>query len=127
MNFEKVPGVWFVLAGGVYLVGLLLCAILAPYGFTLGFMAGGALVLLNSFASARRIKKADFPHRGRVMASLLGGFYARLALLGACLFGLIRYLNVDPLGLVTGLSVVPAGLFAMLVLIYLANRRPEEV
>ncbi len=40
----------------------------------------------------------------------------------------IKFVNVDPVGLVTGLSVVPMGLFVMLVLIYVANRRrPEEV
>ena len=61
------------------------------------------------------------------MAVLLGGFYVRLILLGICLYGLIKFLKVDPVGLVTGLSVVPAGLLVMLALIYIANRRPEEV
>jgi hypothetical protein len=58
---------------------------------------------------------------------LLGGFYVRLILLGICLYGFIRFLKVDPVGLVAGLSVVPAGLLVMLVLIHIANRRPEEV
>jgi hypothetical protein len=59
--------------------------------------------------------------------ALLGGFYLRLIFLGLCLFVLVRFTKVDPIGLVTGLSVVPAGLFVMLTLIYISNRRPKEV
>jgi ATP synthase I chain len=127
MNFDKIPGIWFVLSGLLYVIGLVACAVLAPTGFGLGFAAGGALVLGNAWASARRIKKTGFLHRSGVTALLLGGFYVRLILLGICLYGIIRFLKVDPVGLVTGLSVVPAGLLIMLVLIYIANRRPEEV
>jgi len=127
MDFAKVPSIWFLLSAVVFVLGLAASALLGSHRFTLGFAAGGALVLLNAWASARKIRKAEFPHRGRVTAALLGGFYVRLILLGICLFGLIRYVNADPLGLVTGLSVVPAGLFLMLILIYIANRRPEEV
>lgn len=126
MNFEKIPGIWLSLSGALYALGLLSCLFLAPASFTLGFGLGGILVLLNALASARRLRKAEFPHRNRVMASLLGGFYARLVLMGLCLFAFIKYLRVDPFGLVTGLTVVPAGLFVMLALIYFANRRPEE-
>ncbi len=127
MKYEKIPGVWFILSGAVYILGLPACLAFASPGFALGFGAGGGLVLLNAWACSRRIKKADFPNKGSVMASLLGSFYLRLLLMGICLFGFIRYLKVDPIGLVTGLSVVPAGLFVMLILIFIANRRPEEV
>ncbi len=127
MNDQAVPGIWAATSGAVYVFGLLVCLILAPFGFTLAFGAGGALVLLNSLAAARNIKRAPFPHKGQVLASLLGWFYLRLAVLGICLFGLITCLKLDPIGLVAGLSVVPAGLFVMLALIYVANRRPEEV
>lgn len=127
MNFEKVPGVWLVLSGVVYILGLPACILLASPSFALGFGAGGVLVLLNAWASSRGIKKADFPHKGSVMASILGSFYLRLFLMGICVFGFIRYLKVDPIGLLTGLSVVPAGLFILLILIFIANRRPEEV
>ncbi len=127
MNFEKIPGVWFVLSGAVYVLGLPACIALASPGFALGFGIGGGLVLINAWASSRRIKKADFPHKGSVMASVLGGYYVRLLLMGLCLFGVIRYLKVDPIGLVTGLSIVPAGLLILLGLIFIANRRPEEV
>ncbi len=127
MDFERIPGVWFTLSAFVYAVGLLCSLIFAGQTFALGFSIGGALVLLNAWAAARKLKKAEFPHKGRVIASVLGGFYMRLILLGICLFGVIKFLKVDPVGLVTGLSVVPAALFVMLILIYLVNRRPEEV
>jgi len=127
MKFEEIPGILFTLSGVAYCFGLVASLLFAPSGFTMGFMAGGALILLNSWASARKVRNAPFPHKGLVMASLLGGFYLRLALLGICLFVLIRYAKLDALGLVTGLSVVPAGLLIMLILIYVANRRPEEV
>jgi len=65
--------------------------------------------------------------RGAAIISLLAGFYFRLIFIGLCLFVLIKFTKVDPVGLVTGLSVVPAGLFVMLVLIYISNRRPKEV
>ena len=128
MNAEKIPGIWFALSGAAYLIGLPVCFLVAPYEFALGFASGGALVLLNAWMSARRVKNAGFPNRGAVMASVLGGFYFRLILLGVCLYAFIKFIHVDPVGLVTGLSVVPMGLFVMLVLIYVANRRrPEEV
>ncbi|MBI4965225.1 MAG: ATP synthase subunit I [Desulfomonile tiedjei] len=127
MDFDKVPGVWFKLSAFVYTLGLVCSLIFAGQAFSLGFSIGGALVLLNAWAAARRLRRAEFPHKGRVMASVLGGFYMRLILLAICLFGVIKFVKVDPVGLVTGLSVVPAGLFVMLVLIYLVNRRPEEV
>lgn len=126
MDLDKIPRIWFVLSGVVYLVGLIFCLFLAPHGFTLGFGAGGGLVLANSWASARKLRRSKFLHRGRVMATLLGGFYLRLIVLAVCLYGVIKFLQVDPVGLVAGLSVVPAGLLVMLVLTYVANRRPEE-
>jgi hypothetical protein len=126
MKLDKIPGIWFGLSAAVYAAGLVLCLILAKSGFLLGFAVGGGLVLANAWASARKLKGADFPHRGRVMASVLGGFYLRLIVLAICLYLVIKFLNVDPMGLVTGLSVIPAGLLVLLVLIYIANRRPEE-
>lgn len=127
MKFEKIPGIWFTLSGIVYACGLLVALLVASPPFIAGFAAGGALVLANAWASARKLKNADFPQRGRVTASLLGGFYMRLIVVGICLYAFIKILKLDPVGLVTGLSVVPAGLFVMLVLIYVANRRPREV
>lgn len=127
MNITGIPAVWFVVSGFFYLLGLISCAFLAPQSFSVGFAFGGALVLLNAWASARKIAGAEFAHKSRATASILMGFYARLALMGICLFLLIKFCNVDPLGLVAGLSVMPAGLFGMLVLIYIANRSPQEV
>ena len=127
MNFEKIPGIWFIFSGVVFLVGLVVSLFAAGPGFTAGFVTGGLLVLVNAPVSAGRLRRAGFSHKGATMVSVLGGFYLRLILLGVCLYGLIKLIRVDPVGLVAGLSVVPAGLLVMLVLIYVANRRPREV
>lgn len=127
MNFERIPGIWFLFSGTIYLFGLMVCIILTAWNFGVGFAMGGALVLVNAWSAARKVKCSEFIDRSRSTASLLLGFYGRLILIGISLFLLIRFVRVDPLGLVTGLSVVPAGLFLMLVMIFIANRSPEEV
>jgi hypothetical protein len=126
MNLEMIPRIWLFIAGAVYFVGLMVCLGLAPVGFTVGFGCGGALVLTNAWISARKVRQADFPNKSRVIVSLVGGYYLRLIFLGVCLYGFIKFGQVDPVGLITGLSVMPAGLLVMLILIYIANRRPEE-
>ncbi|MFH0957281.1 MAG: ATP synthase subunit I [Pseudomonadota bacterium] len=127
MEFEKIPRIWLFLSGIVFIIGLVTSSVLASGKFTLGYASGGALVLLNAWASAWRIRKSGFQDRGRSIVALIGGFYFRLIFLGLCLFVLVRFTEVDPIGLVTGLSVVPASLFLMLSLIYISNRRPKEV
>lgn len=126
MKMEKIPGIWFAICGFVYAVGCVICMVVSSVPFLFGFVTGGGLVLLNLYVSARRVKNADFPNRARVLASVVGGFYFRLALLGICLYFLITHWKVDPVGLVTGLSVIPGGMLILLLLIYIANRRPEE-
>jgi len=127
MDFKKIPAIWLIVSGIVFAAGLVVSFLAASTGFTAGFGAGGGLVLANAWVSARKVRKAEFPHKGLVTASLVGGFYIRLIVLGFCLYGFIKVLGLDPVGLVTGVSVVPAGLFVLLALIYLANRRPREV
>ncbi|MGC8604049.1 MAG: ATP synthase subunit I [Desulfomonilaceae bacterium] len=127
MDFQKIPRIWFSLSGILFVLGILGCAFFTRSQFLVGFLTGGMLTLLNSWISARKIEGSDFYNRGRVLVSLLGGFYFRLFLIGICLFVLIRFVKVDPLGLIIGLSVVPAGLFVMLMLIHISNRRPKEV
>ncbi len=127
MDFQKIPKIWFGLSSGVFLVGLLASAILASHHFTLAFLIGAALVLANTWLSARRVGQASFKDRNRAMVTLMGGFYVRLIAMGVCLFALIRFVNIDPVGLLTGLSVMPAGLLVLLILIYISNRRPQEV
>lgn len=127
MDFQKIPKIWFGLSSGVFLVGLLASAILASQHFTLAFLVGAALVLANTWLSARRVGQASFKDRNRAMVTLMGGFYVRLIAMGVCLFALIRFVNIDPVGLLTGLSVMPAGLLVLLILIYISNRRPQEV
>ncbi len=127
MDFTRIPWIWLIVTGVVYVVGLLVCFVASSLTFTAGFGAGGALVLANAGASAWKLKRTDFLNTGRAMLSLLGGFYIRLTLLAVCLFGLLGIFKLDPVGVVIGLSVVPAGLIVLLVLIYIANRRPKEV
>ncbi|MGC8907460.1 MAG: ATP synthase subunit I [Desulfomonilaceae bacterium] len=127
MNFERVPRIWLGVSAALYAAGALLSVCVAPVHFVLGYVAGGALVLANAWAGGRKVKRSEFRQKGAEIAGFLAHFYARLLLLGVSLFVLIKYAKVDPLGLVTGLSVAPAGLFVMLFLIYLANRTPEEV
>jgi hypothetical protein len=109
------------------LAGLVASASLAPSTFTTAYITGAILVLGNSWLSARKLSKASFSERNQAMVSLMGGFYARLAAIGLCLFALIKFVEIDPVGLITGLSVMPAGLIGLLVLIYISNRRPQEV
>ena len=127
MKFEKIPGIWFTLSALVYVIGLTISFLWASWSFGVGFLAGGALVLANAWASARKVKQADLAQKGSATVSLLGGFYLRLIVVGLCLYGLVKFAKVDPVGLVIGLSVVPAGLFVMLALTIVANRRPKEV
>jgi hypothetical protein len=127
MDFIKVPMIWLGASGFVYILGLLVFLILASLDFTAGFAAGGALVLLNAWAGAWKLKRTELSHKGTAMVALLGSFYIRLIILAVCLYGLIKIAKFDPLGLVIGLTVVPIGLVVMLILIYMANRRPKEV
>lgn len=127
MDFQKIPKIWFGLSAVVFVIGLLASVIFAPLRFTLAYVIGALLVLLNSWLSARRVNQASFTNRNSAMVSLMGGFYFRLIAVGLSLFALIKFGNIDPVGLVTGLSVIPAGLMLMLVLIYISNRRPQEV
>ncbi|MGC8659194.1 MAG: ATP synthase subunit I [Desulfomonilaceae bacterium] len=127
MNFQKIPSIWFLLSGILFLAGFVSCLLLTNIQFTMGYLAGGVLVLSNAWLSAWRIRKSDFFNKSHSFVSLIGGFYFRLFFVGVCLFVLIRFTRIDPVGLVTGLSVVPAGLFVMLMLIHISNRRPKEV
>ncbi len=127
MDFQKIPKIWFGMSSVVFLIGLLVSVVFAPHRFTLAYLIGALLVLLNSWLSARRVNQASFTDRNAAMVSLMGSFYFRLIAVGLSLFALIKFGNIDPVGLVTGLSVIPAGLMLMLVLIYISNRRPQEV
>lgn len=127
MNFERVPAIWLGVSGVVYAAGALISVLLAPFNFVMGYITGGALVIANAWAGGRKVRGSEFRQKSAEIAAFLAHFYVRLVILGISLFVLIKYAKVDPLGLVAGLSVVPAALFVMLILIYLANRTPEEV
>ncbi|MEW6348952.1 MAG: ATP synthase subunit I [Thermodesulfobacteriota bacterium] len=126
MILKDAPDKWFLSMGIAFVGGLLVCALAAPMSFVGAYAVGGALVVANAYASSRKLAKTDFSHKGRAFTSLIAGFYVRLVLIGICLYVCIKYLGFHPLGLVVGLSVVPAGLVVMLILTRVANRRVEE-
>ncbi len=123
---KETPDKWFLSMGIAFVGGLVVCVLATPLSFVAAYGAGGALVMANAYASSRKLAKTDFSHKGRAFTSLIGGFYVRLVLMGICLYVCIKHLGFDPLGLVVGLSVVPAGLVVMLILTRAANRRVEE-
>lgn len=127
MKTEQLPMIWFGIAGTIYAIGLIVFAATVSSSFLMGFAAGGALILATFLFGTRKLKKIDLSRRGAVTASVMSGFYLRLAVVGICLYGLITIVQVDPVGLVVGLSVLPTGLLVLPALILLANRRPKEV
>ena len=60
MNFQKIPKIWFFLSGIIFLLGFITCFIFTEGRFTLGYLAGGVLVLLNAWLSARKIRRLGF-------------------------------------------------------------------
>ncbi len=126
MILKEAPDKWFLSMGTAFVGGLVVCALAAPWSFVGAYAVAGALVTANAYASSRKLAKTDFSHKGRAFTSLVGGFYVRLILIGISLYVCIKHLGFDPLGLVVGLSVVPAGLVVMLILTREANRRVEE-
>ncbi len=126
MILDKAPGIWFIVCAVEYVIGLILCWIFASPNVVVGFLAGGALALGNIYLSGRRLRRADFHVKGAALASIMGGFYARLILLGILLYVMLALLHVNPVGLVLGLSIMPAGAPIMVFLIYIVNRNPEE-
>lgn len=127
MNTDRIPGILTLITAFCYILGLALVVLVWNWDLAAGFAAGGGLMVLNQVLSAKRVKDTGFFSKGVAMASLMGGFYIRLIILGISLYALIRYAEVNPIGLVAGLSIVPAALIIMIIMIYMANRRPEEV
>lgn len=76
----------------------------------LGVAAGGILVTLNFHLLARTLKKAFRPPHITSIAGVLFKYYIRFTITGVIIFMLMMTHSVDPIGLVTGLSVVVASL-----------------
>ena len=96
----------WVLLAGLVLAGLTL----TEAGFAWGMLCGGLLVTINFHLLYRTLKKAFQstlrPSGGLVMMK----YYIRFFVSGLILYILVSRHLVDPLGLVTGLSVVVASM-----------------
>lgn len=94
----------------------LLLAISLPFGslpLSMGILAGG-LVAIGGFLWLRRsLRKLLDQPKGGAKFRFQFGYVLRLTALGLCLAFLIGGLNVHPLGLMIGLSVVVINLLVM--------------
>jgi hypothetical protein len=93
-----------ILAGGVIAVGMLLLGRGAAFGVTLG----AGLMAANAYA-LRRIGERAFATFKQPKAVLLL-FNVKMAVLIAAIFLVVRYLHVDPLAFVIGISVLPVAI-----------------
>lgn len=94
--------VWWLLAS---VLGVL--AVSGFSGWTLGFVCGAVLAVLNFWTLAKVAPQIMHIRKGAV-APLLFQFYGRLVLTGLALFVLIAYAAVPVVSLVSGLGVVVA-------------------
>ena len=93
----------------------LLCLINTPLKFALGVVCGGLIVTVNFHLLRRTLVRSLTPFSvirdGRmILRVVLIKYYIRFAVSGVMLFLLISQNIVEPLGLVTGLSVVVASI-----------------
>jgi hypothetical protein len=93
-----------ILAAGVVLVGMLLLGRAAAFGVALG----AGLMAANAYA-LRRIGERAFATFKRPRAVLLL-FNVKMAVLIAAIYLVVRYLHVDPLAFVIGISVLPVAI-----------------
>ncbi len=106
----------------LFIVATLFGFINTPFRFALGIMLGGLLVTVNFHLLKRTLKNAfknpvKVVQDGRMLlASVLVKYYIRFIISGVIIFLLISKDIVNPLGLLTGLSVVVASLFMATIL-----------
>lgn len=89
----------FVIAGALAVVNL-------PLDFALGVISGGLIVTINFHLLSRTLKKSFSPQHLSTHGVILLKYYIRFAISGILIFILISNHIVDPLGLLSGLSVV---------------------
>ena len=94
----------------VLMVGLYFNLFMKPL-FTLSFLIGAVISLLNFYIMQKGIQ-AMFSKDGLFMGNkgaFISKFYFRLAIIGIIIYILLGK-NVDPIGLILGLSTVTAGI-----------------
>ncbi len=84
-----------------------------PPKFTLGIVLGGLIVTVNFHMMARTLRKSLMQPNLSAHSSVLVKYYIRFILSGFIIFMLISLHIVEPLGLVLGLSIVVASIFAV--------------
>ncbi len=92
---------WFLFA----LTGIL-AIINLPLDFALGVISGGLIVTINFHLLSKTLKRSLSPKQLSSHSSILAKYYIRFIISGFIIFLLISHHIVDPLGLLTGLSVV---------------------
>ena len=108
------------LAFAALVVGFALLALGGRAAF--GVTVGAALMSLNAYA-LRRIGQRAFKTFKKPGAAVLL-FNVKMVVLVALVYVIIRYLPVDPLGFIVGISIVPVAIVA--VAIRHAMRHSEE-
>ncbi len=84
-----------------------------PPKFALGIVLGGLIVTVNFHMMARTLRKALMLPQLSPQGSVLVKYYIRFILSGIIIFVLISTHIVAPLGLILGLSIVVASIFAL--------------
>ncbi len=114
INDEKIPRLGFfaswVILGAASLVGVLFFS----WAFVLGIVSGGLIAALNFSIMSRTLKKALSVDIKAGYGSVIAKYYLRLLVSGLAILGLLATDVVHPIGLIIGLSVVVAGIFAAL-------------
>ncbi len=77
----------------------------------LGIAAGGLVVTINFHLLAKTLKKALTPPHIASVSGVIVKYYIRFVITAIIIFALIWSKQVDPVGLIAGLSVVVASMF----------------
>ncbi|HEU0264550.1 MAG TPA: ATP synthase subunit I [Geobacterales bacterium] len=104
----------------IFAVLLVLSLCLASSRFTLGLVSGALLVIANFYWLGRNVRQIFSTSSSKPRLAAFLRYLFRLTLLGLLLALLLIHVQVDPLGLALGLSVIVLALFA--VVIYLLIR-----
>lgn len=96
----------------------LLLAVASAIGFShfdprvgIGIAAGGLIVTVNFHLLYRTLKKALTPPHIASVKGVILKYYIRFIITGIIIFFLMASKQVDPFGLIAGLSVVVASMF----------------
>lgn len=77
----------------------------------IGIAAGGLIVTINFHLLAKTLKKALTPPHIASAKGVIVKYYIRFIITGIIIFALMASKQVDPIGLIAGLSVVVASMF----------------